>query len=92
MPKAIPGKQAAVFVSRPALAREGHGELKTNAPRDIQVKHHGHLRNDDGHLPTTARALVLRNGKYGAMGTGELVLTKKISGREKLELLGGKRL
>ena len=40
--------------------------------------------------PTTTRALVLRNGKYGAMGTGELVLLrKKLSGKEKLNLLAG---
>ncbi|KAM6502070.1 hypothetical protein JOM56_002047 [Amanita muscaria] len=38
--------------------------------------------------PSSSRALVLRNGKYGAMGTGELVsLRKKLSGREKLDLL-----
>jgi hypothetical protein len=47
------------------------------------------IRNEDGQLPSTARALVLRNGKYGAMGTGEIVPTKHISGREKLDLLGG---
>ncbi|KAK7035444.1 hypothetical protein VNI00_011737 [Paramarasmius palmivorus] len=37
--------------------------------------------------PTTERALILRNGKYGARGTGELVLTTKLTGREKLDLL-----
>ncbi|PPQ98770.1 hypothetical protein CVT24_003328 [Panaeolus cyanescens] len=36
---------------------------------------------------TTERALVLRNGKYGAMGSGELMLARKMSGREKLDLL-----
>ena len=42
--------------------------------------------------PSSSRALVLRNGKYGAMGTGELVsLRKKLSGREKLDLLAGTR-
>jgi hypothetical protein len=40
-------------------------------------------------LPTTSRALVLRNGKHGARGTGELMLASKISGREKLDLLAG---
>lgn len=39
--------------------------------------------------PTTTKALVLRNGKHGAMGTGELVLLSKIGGREKLDLLAG---
>jgi hypothetical protein len=46
-------------------------------------------RDKDGRKPTTTRALVLRNGKYGAMGTGEIVLLNKMSGREKLELLAG---
>ncbi|EMD37569.1 hypothetical protein CERSUDRAFT_114203 [Gelatoporia subvermispora B] len=40
-----------------------------------------------GPIPeSTQRALVLRNAKYGA-GAGDLILTKKPSGREKLELL-----
>ena len=44
--------------------------------------------------PTTSRALVLRNGRYGTMGTGELVsLRRKLTGKEKLDLLAGtKRL
>ncbi|KAF8348288.1 hypothetical protein F5887DRAFT_880568 [Amanita rubescens] len=38
--------------------------------------------------PTTTRALGLRNGKYGTMGTGELVpLRRKLTGKEKLDLL-----
>ncbi|EKM80649.1 hypothetical protein AGABI1DRAFT_105632 [Agaricus bisporus var. burnettii JB137-S8] len=37
--------------------------------------------------PTTSRALVLRNGKYGVQGRGSLSLMSKISGREKLDLL-----
>ena len=41
--------------------------------------------------PTTTKALVLRNGKYGAMGSGELILLSKIGGREKLDLLAGTR-
>ena len=40
--------------------------------------------------PTTSRALVLRNGKYGTRGTGEVMLMKKMSGREKMDLLAGK--
>jgi hypothetical protein len=31
----------------------------------------------------------LRDGKYGARGTGELVLVSKLTGREKLDLLAG---
>ena len=42
--------------------------------------------------PTTERALILRNGKQGARGTGELMLVKKLIGREKLDLLAGKDL
>ena len=41
---------------------------------------------------STARALILRNGKHGAMGTGELVAQGRMSGREKLELLAGMHL
>jgi len=64
-------------------------DLVPVGPRHVAVKHHNR-RNEDGHLPTTARALVLRNGKHGAMGTGELMLTKKMGGWEKLDILGGK--
>lgn len=39
--------------------------------------------------PTTERALILRNGKYGARGTGELMLMSRMSGREKMDLLAG---
>jgi hypothetical protein len=43
-----------------------------------------------GHVTgSTARALVLRNGRHGAMGTGEIVALGRLSGREKLELLAG---
>ena len=57
--------------------------------RQVQVKHPSRL-DENGLLPSTARALVLRNGKQGAMGTGELMSLRKPIGREKLELLGGK--
>ena len=59
--------------------------------RQVQVKHPSRL-DENGLLPSTARALVLRNGKQGAMGTGELMSLRKPIGREKLELLGGKPL
>ena len=39
--------------------------------------------------PTTSRALVLRNGKYGSQGTGEVILMRKMNGREKMDLLAG---
>ncbi|KAF7361625.1 hypothetical protein MVEN_00505800 [Mycena venus] len=44
-------------------------------------------RDENGDKPTTARALVLRNGKHGARGTGEMILVTKLLGREKLDLL-----
>lgn len=58
--------------------------------RQVQVKHPTRL-DENGLLPSTARALVLRNGKQGAMGTGELMSLRKPIGREKLDLLGGKQ-
>jgi hypothetical protein len=64
-------------------------ELITVGSRQIQVKHPSRL-DQNGLLPSTARALVLRNGKQGAMGTRELMSLRKPIGREKLELLGGK--
>ncbi|KAF8502264.1 hypothetical protein F5888DRAFT_1800741 [Russula emetica] len=54
--------------------------------RQVQVKHPTRL-DENGLLPSTARALVLRNGKQGAMGTGELMSLRKPIGREKLDLL-----
>jgi hypothetical protein len=38
---------------------------------------------------TTTKALVLRNGKYGARGSGEIILATRMMGREKLDLLAG---
>ena len=58
--------------------------------RQVQVKHPTRL-DENGLLPSTARALVLRNGKQGAMGTGELMSLRRPIGREKLDLLGGKQ-
>lgn len=41
--------------------------------------------------PSTKKALILRNGKHGSAGTGELVLSSdRIPGQEKLQLLAGK--
>lgn len=64
-------------------------DLVRVGPRHVSAKQRQGRRNEDGQKPTTARALVLRNGKQGAMGTGEMVLAKKMSGREKLDLLAG---
>ncbi|PCH43414.1 hypothetical protein WOLCODRAFT_138330 [Wolfiporia cocos MD-104 SS10] len=62
-------------------------ELVPVGPREVFAKNPSRLRDANGNKPLTARALVLRNGKYGAWGTGELVLVGKMSGREKLDLL-----
>ena len=72
---------------KPALSKSR--ELVPVGPREVFKKHHGRQRDENGNKPLTARALVLRNGKYGAMGTGEIVLATRMSGREKLELLAG---
>lgn len=63
-------------------------DLVPVGPREVTTKHHG-KRTEDGLRPTTARALVLRNGKHGARGTGEVILLNKMSGTEKLDLLAG---
>ncbi|KAL4073921.1 hypothetical protein J3A83DRAFT_4506711 [Scleroderma citrinum] len=55
-------------------------------PRHVQRSDFA-KKDESGCKPSTSRALVLRNGKYGAMGSGELMLANKISGREKLDLL-----
>jgi hypothetical protein len=57
-------------------------------PKHVQIKHRS-KRDENGLKPSTSRALVLRNGKYGARGTGEVILAGRISGREKLDLLAG---
>jgi len=65
-------------------------DLVPVGPRHVQVSKHGGKRDENGLKPTTSRALVLRNGKFGARGTGEVMLSSKMSGREKLDLLAGK--
>ncbi|KAG1746133.1 hypothetical protein EDB19DRAFT_1894277 [Suillus lakei] len=64
-------------------------DLVPVGPRQVQVSKHGGKRDENGLKPTTSRALVLRNGKFGARGTGEVMLSSKMSGREKLDLLAG---
>jgi hypothetical protein len=85
-----PRKPAAKRPPAPAALSE-HTDLVTVGSRQVQVKHPSRL-DENGLLPSTARALVLRNGKQGAMGTGELMSLRKPVGREKLDLLGGKPL
>ncbi|KAG1731502.1 uncharacterized protein EDB91DRAFT_1058741 [Suillus paluster] len=62
-------------------------DLVPVGPRHVQVSKHGGKRDENGLKPTTSRAIVLRNGKFGARGTGEVMLSSKMSGREKLDLL-----
>ena len=64
-------------------------ELVRVGKKDITVSKHGSKRDKDGRRPTTSKALVLRNGKHGSMGTGEIVLASRMSGREKMDLLAG---
>jgi len=67
-------------------------DLVTVGPREVSSKTHtkpASKRDEKGQKPTTSRALVLRNGKYGSQGTGEVMLVGRMSGREKLDLLAG---
>jgi hypothetical protein len=69
----------------------GKREVNTRGTRDVGAARKSTVLKDQyGRRPTTTKALILRNGKQGAMGTGEMtVFGAKISGREKLELLAG---
>jgi hypothetical protein len=80
---------AAKPLPRPPAAPSSHTEIITLGSRQLVAGHSSRL-NENGLLPSTSRALVLRNGKQGAMGTGELMSLRKPIGREKLDLLGGK--
>ncbi|KAG6335576.1 hypothetical protein ID866_3516 [Astraeus odoratus] len=71
--------------TKPPILSEAR-DLVPLGPRQVQAKYQG-KRDENGLKPSTSRALVLRNGKYGARGAGELVLAGKMSGREKLDLL-----
>ncbi|ESK96615.1 hypothetical protein Moror_6835 [Moniliophthora roreri MCA 2997] len=74
--------KALTKTSKPSASRA----IVKKGPQDVQKSG----KRADGTSvvrPTTERALILRNGKYGARGTGELILTSKMTGREKLDLL-----
>jgi hypothetical protein len=73
---------------KPIILSESR-ELVPVGPRHVTAHMSATRRDENGKRPTTSRALVLRNGKYGAMGTGEVSAFGKLSGREKLELLAG---
>jgi hypothetical protein len=77
---------------KPASAPKSK-DLVPIGPREViaSKKHTWSSKRDEyGNKPTTLRALVLRNGKHGAMGTGEVAMSRiRMSGREKLDLLAG---
>ncbi|KAJ4483176.1 hypothetical protein J3R30DRAFT_3697951 [Lentinula aciculospora] len=62
-------------------------DLISTGPKGVQNHHGKHDERQREVRPTTERALVLRNGKYGSQGTGEMILMTKMMGREKLDLL-----
>ena len=58
-------------------------------PKDVWHDGPTRRRKQGGTKPLTERALVLRNGKEGINGSGEVTIFTKLFGREKLELLAG---
>lgn len=80
MPPKAKGKRPASS----AVARTGPKEVFQHSSRRSK-------REEEDNKPTTQRALVLRNGNYGAQGTGEVILLNRMTGREKLDLLAGAR-
>ena len=81
----MPPKRAKPAPKTTALTRTGPKEIITHPSKETK-------RKEYVEKPTTTRALVLRNGKHGAMGTGEVVMLNKITGKEKLDLLAGKTM
>ncbi|PFH53859.1 hypothetical protein AMATHDRAFT_1081 [Amanita thiersii Skay4041] len=73
---------------RTKTSRQHSKDLVPVGPRNLSKVSSPNEKAASAQRPTTERALILRNGKYGARGTGELVsLSKKLTGREKLDLL-----
>ncbi|KAG5647031.1 hypothetical protein DXG03_001401 [Asterophora parasitica] len=74
---------------KPRLAKPSASRsLVPVGPRHVAKSGRNHgIRDENGEKPSTTRALILRNGKHGARGTGEVALVTKLSGREKLDLL-----
>lgn len=85
----MPPKQKLVKASTTSSTSR---DLVPVGPRELSTKAKSHgKRDENGEKPTTARALILRDGKHGARGTGELIHVTKLIGREKLDLLAGTR-
>lgn len=75
-------------ITAPVVESKSRGLIPIGQREVIQKK--SSVKHDEtGKRPTTSRALILRNGKYGAMGEGQIALLPKLSGREKLDLLAG---
>jgi hypothetical protein len=75
---------------KPAKPAKESKELIPRAKREVIGQSEGVRLKPADQRPSTSRALVLRNGKFGARGTGELIkMGNKIVGQEKLELLAG---
>jgi hypothetical protein len=99
MPPKSTGKPVKPTTTFSSASKSTSRDLVPVGPKHVSTKAPGHLstrvgknqskRDEHGEKPTTSRAIVLRNGKYGARGTGELMLASKLTGREKLDLLAG---
>jgi hypothetical protein len=83
----------------PKASREANGSQSSSSalvkkgPLGLSGTKGSEASKRTGTRPSTtlARDLVLRNGKYGAVGTGEMQLfSKKLSGQEKLDLIASK--
>lgn len=73
----------------PTKSSSSRRDLVPVGKREVFVQNPSEKQKEKPQKPTTSRALVLRNGKYGSQGTGELMLMTKLIGREKLDLLAG---
>ncbi|KAL1736146.1 hypothetical protein EV714DRAFT_242551 [Schizophyllum commune] len=69
----------------PSSSKPATKDLVKKGPSALQKS--ANKKQDAAEKPTTQRAIVIRNGKYGARGTGEVQLVTKLAGREKLDLL-----
>jgi len=87
-----PKKPATRKAINAPIVESNSKELVPVGQRGVSVHKSSVKRDENGKRPTTSRALVLRNGKHGAMGTGEVSAFGKLSGREKLDLLSGEQL
>lgn len=76
----------------PSQAKSSAQGLVPRERRDVFSKTNPVRQHNKGQKPTTSKALVLRNGKHGSRGTGELMLLGRMTGREKLDLLAGERI